>query len=79
MQPPRADALLTVDEAVAWLDPPITREKLRALIDVDEVPARGVRRRLGPGRPALTYSFAELALVHAANVPLMRRFAMSGA
>lgn len=72
---PDRDALLTLDEAVEWLHPPITREKLRGLVEADGVPARGVRRKLGPGRPPLTYAFSDLALVHAANAPLMHRFA----
>ena len=76
---PKPDALLTLDEAVDWLHPPVTKAQLRALVEVNGVPSRGVRRKLGPGRPALTYAFADLALVHAANVPLMHRFAVTGA
>lgn len=70
-----AEVLLTVDEAVQVLDPPISRPKLKALIEATGLPSRGTRRRLGPGRPALTYSAGELMRLHAANIPLMHEFA----
>lgn len=70
------DVLLTVEEAVKYLDPPVTAEVLRKLIDVTGLQAEGKRRRSGPGRPALTYSLQKLARLHAANIPLIHQFSV---
>lgn len=69
------DVLLTLDEAAQFLNPPIGRPKLKQLIEATGLQPRGTRRKLGPGRPALTYSAADLMRLHAANVPLMHQFA----
>lgn len=67
--------LLTLDEAVKLLDPPVDRAQLKALVEATGLQPGGTRRKLGPGRPALTYSAADLMRLHAAITPLMHEFA----
>jgi hypothetical protein len=62
-------AELTIAEAAEWLDPPITRETLTALIGALHIRPAGRRRPAGPGRPAYTYPAAELQALHAAVTP----------
>lgn len=57
---------LTIREAAAWLDPPITEEQLAALIHVAGVQPVGKRRLGRRGRPADTYDAAELMRLHGA-------------
>jgi hypothetical protein len=72
------DALLTLDEAVQLLDPPVDRAQLKALVEATGLQAAGTRRKLGPGRPALTYRASDLMRLHAAITPLMHEFATTG-
>jgi hypothetical protein len=58
----------TVDEAASWLDPPISRDQLAALIAALGIRPVGKRRRPGKGRPALTYDAAELMRLHSAVI-----------
>jgi hypothetical protein len=67
-------AALTVDEAAAWLDPPITSDALAGFIaaapDPDgKLAPVGTRRTGRAGRPAQTYSAGELMRLHAAVAP----------
>jgi len=67
-------ALLTLEEAAELLDPPVDKAQLKALVEVAGLRPAGVRRRLGPGRPAHTYPMRELMRIHAAVIPLMNEF-----
>jgi hypothetical protein len=58
---------LTVDDAAAWLDPPIGRAVLAALITDLRIRPTGTRRR-AKGRPAYTYDAGEIQLLHAGVV-----------
>lgn len=59
---------LTVDEAVAWLDPPMTRRQLADILQALKIPPAAKRR--GPrGRPAHAYDAAEVFRLHAAIAP----------
>lgn len=73
----RPEALLTLEEAAQVLHPPVDKAQLKALVEVAGLQPAGVRRRLGPGRPAHTYPMRELMRIHAAVVPLMNEFAAS--
>ena len=57
-------ATFTIDEAVSWLDPPITRQQLTNLIAILHIRPVGKRRKPGRGRPAMTYDAAELMRLH---------------
>jgi len=54
----------TIDEACAWLDPPITRRKLSNLISLLDVESVGVGPSSG-GRPPKQYDVAEIMRLHA--------------
>lgn len=69
------DTYLTLAEAVTQLDPPISVADLERLVEANGLRPHGTRRKLGPGRPARTYSWTALSLIHAANIPLRIRFA----
>jgi hypothetical protein len=64
-----APAELTIAEAADWLDPPIAKETLAALIAALRIPPAGKRTRPQKGRPAYTYPAAELQALHAAVTP----------
>jgi len=57
----------TIDEAVQWLDPPISRRQLADLIGTLRVQSRGTRPR-PMGRPAYVYDSAEIMRLHSAVV-----------
>jgi hypothetical protein len=61
-------AALTVAEAAAWLDPPITARQLGELITTLRVAHAGRRPSTG-GRPPQVYDAAELMRLHAAVTP----------
>lgn len=62
-----APATLTVDEAVEWLDPPVSRRWLADMITTNKI--RSVATRPRPmGRPALAYDAAELMRLHSQNI-----------
>lgn len=69
------DAYLTLAEAAGELDPPISVEDLEKLVEANGLQPHGTRRKRTPGRPARTYSWKALCLIHAANVPLRMQFA----
>lgn len=60
---------LTVEEAAAWLDPPMPGgvRQLAELLRVLNVPPAGVRPTKRKGRPPYVYDPAELMRLHAAN------------
>jgi hypothetical protein len=64
---------LTIEEAAAWLDPPVRAAQLRAIIGALEIPRTGTRRRVngGPGRPYDVYDAGLLLRLHAAIVPFL--------
>lgn len=71
MAEPASPVDLTLDEAAAWLDPPIGRDQLAAIVKALRIPAVGSRPPAGGGRsrPFRTYDAAELARLHAAIAP----------
>ena len=70
-------AAMTVDEAVEWFDPPISRRQLADLITTLKI--RPVGKRPRPiGRPALEYDAAELMRLHASLVPWLTEAVPSG-
>ena len=69
--PPPA-ATLTLAEAAAYLDPPVTREQLAALVGaLPGLRPAGTRRR-GRGKPAVVYDAADLLELHAAVARWLR-------
>jgi hypothetical protein len=60
---------LTVEEAAAWLDPPMPGgvRQLAELLRVLNVPPAGVRPTKRKGRPPFVYDPAEIMRLHAAN------------
>ena len=61
---------LTIAEAAGWLDPPISRAALAAIVAALAIPAAGTRAPVGRrGRPAKVYDAAELMRLHAAVAP----------
>lgn len=66
----------TLAEAASWLDPPITEDQLRAVVNalgikpVTPAPARVVR---SAGRPARRYAAVEIMSLHAALAPWLPR------
>jgi len=62
---------LTLGEAAAVLDPPLTEAQLRAIVTALRWPAEGYRRTGRAGRPAPCYDWARLAGLHAALVPFL--------
>lgn len=63
----------TLDEAARLLDPAMTVEQLRHLVQAAGLQAVGARRTGRPGRPAPTYAAADLLQAHAALAPLLVR------
>lgn len=61
----------TLDEAAALLDPPMTAEQLRHLVQAAGLQPAGTRRTGRRGRPAPTYDSAALLRAHAAIAPLL--------
>jgi len=62
-------AAFTLEEAAAWLDPPVTVRQLTAMVGaLPGLKPVGRRSRGGPGRPALLYSADDLIELHAAIV-----------
>jgi hypothetical protein len=57
----------TIDEAVAWLDPAVTRRQLSTLISTLGVKPVGQAPSTG-GRPANLYDTAEIMRLHAGVV-----------
>ena len=60
---------LTLGEAAAMLDPPVTARQLRAIIAALHWQPAGQRRDGRPGRPAARYNAADLMRLHAALAP----------
>lgn len=69
------DTYLTLAEAAGLLDPPISVADLEHLVEANGLRPHGTRRKRTPGRPARTYSWKALSLIHAANIPLRMQFA----
>lgn len=61
----------TLDEAAALLDPPMSVEQLRHLVQAVGLRRVGTRRTGRRGRPAPTYDSAALLRAHAAIAPLL--------
>lgn len=61
----------TLDEAAALLDPAMTVEQLRHLVQAAGLQPVGTRRTGRRGRPAPTYDSAVLLRAHAALAPLL--------
>lgn len=64
-----AAVTLTLAEAAAMLDPPITTRQLRAIVAALGWQPCGHRRTGQAGRPAARYDAAELMRLHAALAP----------
>ena len=62
---------LTLAEAAAWLDPPLTPGQLHAIIKALGIVPAGSRPNGGPGRPQATYHAATLMRLHAAIIPFL--------
>jgi hypothetical protein len=60
---------LTIDEAAAWLDPPIGAAQLKAIVIALRIRPAASRHAGAPGRPANAYDAAELMRLHAAIAP----------
>lgn len=71
--------LLTLPEAAEILDPPLTEEQLRALVQATGLRPCGFRRTGGAGRPPRTYPAGALMRLHAANAPLIHEFSRESA
>lgn len=61
----------TLDEAAQLLDPVMSVEQLRHLVQAAGLQPAGTRRTGRRGRPAPTYDSAALLRAHAALVPLL--------
>lgn len=61
----------TLDEAAQLLDPPMTVEQLRHLVQAARLRPVGTRRTGRRGRPAPTYDSAALLRAHAGLAPLL--------
>lgn len=68
----------TLDEAAALLDPPMSVEQLRHLVQAVALQPVGTRRTGRRGRPAPTYDSAALLRAHAAIAPLLMLTERSG-
>jgi hypothetical protein len=69
-QPERA--VLTLAEAAAWLDPPVTQDQLAEIVHALRIRPAG-KRPSGRGRPARAYDAGELMLLHTAIRPWLLR------
>jgi len=65
---PDTEAEWTIDEAITFLDPKLTRRQLADLITTLKIRSCGTRPR-PVGRPALTYDVAEIMRLHSAIMP----------
>jgi hypothetical protein len=63
----------TLEEAAQLLDPPMSVEQLRHLVQAAGLQPAGARRTGRRGRPAPTYSSTALLRAHAAIAPLLVR------
>jgi hypothetical protein len=70
----RPDVLLTLREAAAEMDPPMTEKQLAGLVHVVGLRPRGFRRTRSAGRPARTYPAGALYRLHASVAPLLAEF-----
>jgi hypothetical protein len=64
-----AAVTLTLSEAAAVLDPPMTERQLRAIVSALGWQPCGTRRDGRSGRPAAQYDAAEVMRLHAALAP----------
>ncbi len=62
---------LTLAEAAAVLDPPVTEQQLRAIVTALRWKPDGVRRTGRAGRPAPCYDASRILTLHAALVPFL--------
>ena len=67
-----ADVTLTLAEAAAILEPPLTEQQLRRIIQALGWPPDAVRHTGRPGKPVHAYNAARLMQLHAALVPFTR-------
>lgn len=65
------DPLLTLAEAAAILDPPVSVTQLRLLTEALGIEPLAVRRSGTRGRPPSCYRASDLMRLHAAVIPLM--------
>jgi hypothetical protein len=64
MTGPKAErAMLTLAEAAAWLDPPVTQDQLAELVHALRIQPAG-KRPQRRGRPAHAYDAGELMELH---------------
>lgn len=70
-----AAVTLTLAEAAAVLDPPISERQLRAIVAALRWQPAGHHRTGQAGRPAARYDAAELMKLHAALAPWLTRHA----
>lgn len=63
------DVALTIAEATAILNPPVTERQLRAIIRALHIPPAGTRRNGHIGHPQHTYDAGEILRLHAALTP----------
>jgi len=66
---PATTVTLTLSEAAAMLDPPMTERQLRAIVAALHWQPSGQRRDGRPGRPAARYDAADLMRLHDALTP----------
>jgi hypothetical protein len=70
---PTAPVTLTLAEAAAILDPPMTERQLRAIITALGWPAAGHRRTGRIGHPFPAYDATRILQLHAALVPFIHK------
>ncbi len=68
------EVLLTLREAAAEMDPPMTEKQLAGLVHVVGLRPCGFRRTRTAGRPARTYPMAALYKIHRQVAPLLAEF-----
>ena len=64
---------VTLPEAAAILQPPITAAQLRAFVTALHIQAVGHRHTGRPGHPYPVYPWGELSALHAALTPWLTR------
>jgi hypothetical protein len=62
---------LTLSEAAAVLDPPVSEQQLRQIVTALGWKPHGWRRRVTRGHPFPTYDATEILRLHAAMVPFL--------
>jgi hypothetical protein len=67
-----AGAALTLAEASAVLDPPISERQLRQIVTALQWVPCDYRRTGRPGHPHPAYDAAEIMKLHSALIPFMR-------